>query len=157
MQPITPFLFAIFAVILWVYTFFCVDPNHYLVINSGWNSNLIEANLLCYLISALGLCLAVFYSFIEKFLYSRTLVAVHIWSYLALIIVVVLWDNNIFSLQEAIDAQVYNSVGELKGRYKNVLDKDHLYRILFWILLTTQTIGLVNLLLSFSKVNKFKV
>lgn len=156
MQPITPILFATFATLLLAYTYCFVDPDHYLLINTGWTSNLIESNVLCYLLAALGICLALVYRYIGKLLFSKTLIMVHLIAYIILLLIVVLWDRNIFSLQQAIDSQSYNTLGQLKGEYKNVLDKDHLYRVLFWIFLTFQTVVLLNLLLSFSKARKLK-
>lgn len=154
MQMINSILFAIVALILTAYTSFCVDVNHYFVINAGWNTNLIEAKLVCYLIGGLGFCLSIFYAFIFNDLYSRTLVYIHVLLYTLLAVNVVLWDNNIFSLQDVIASQGYNSIGQVKSEYSNVVDKDHAYRVFFWILLATQTVGLFNLLLGFIKPSK---
>lgn len=153
MHYINSIAFFIVAIILSCYTFFWIDPHHYFVINAAWNSNLIEAKLTAYLISGLGVCLALFYVFFTNILYSNRLIYLHIILYTLLAINIILWDSNIFSLQEIVDSQTYNSLGEIKSEYSNVLDKDHAYRVCFWILLSTQTIGLLNLLLGFFKPN----
>lgn len=154
MKSTSSITFALVALILLVYTFFCVDQHHYFLINAAWNSNLIEAKMVAYLIAGLGFCLSLFYAVFCNLLYSRTLVVTHIVLYFLLVVNVILWDNNIFSLQEVVASQGYNTIGEVKSEYSNVIDKDHAYRVFFWLLLATQTIGLLNLVLGFFKSNK---
>lgn len=154
MQMINSILFAIIAVLLSVYTWSFVDPNHYFIINLGWNTSLIEAKMTFYLIAGLGIALAIFYAIFSGVLYSKRLIYLHVFLYLLLVINILLWDNNSFSLQEVVESQGYNSIGEVKSQYSNVADKDHAYRVFFWILLSLQTIGLFNLLLGFFKSNK---
>jgi len=154
MKSTNPILIAVIAFLLLIYTYFCVDPNHYFVLNAGWDTNLIEARIACYLIAGLGFCLSVFYAIFSNVLYSRLLIHLQIALYLCLAIVLILWDNNIFSLQEVVDSKGYNTLGEVKSEYSNVIEKDHTYRVLFWVLLCLQTIGLLNLILGFFKTNK---
>ncbi|MGN0004130.1 MAG: hypothetical protein ACI35V_11925 [Sphingobacterium composti] len=145
--------FAILAILLFVYTFIFVDDTHHLVLNAGWETNLIEAKWLFYLVAGIGVCLWGFYHFFGSCLYSEGLIYLHIVSYLILIVVLILWDNNSFSIQEAVDSQSYNSLKDLKTDYHDVMDRSTLYRSLFWLLLLIQPIGLVNLLLGFIKPN----
>lgn len=151
MQLISPIMFAIFAMVLGIYTFFFVDPTHYFLINAAWDSNMIEVKMLSYLIAGLGVCLALFYAFFSKILYSKGLIALHIILYFLLCLILILWDNNIFSFREVVASQLYSSVGDVRHEYQNILDKDHAYRVLFWVFLFLQTIGLFNLVLSFFK------
>lgn len=154
MKMTSSITFALVALMLLIYTYFFVDPHHYFVLNAGWSTNLIEAKMVCYLMGGLGLCLAAFYAFFCKLLYSNRLVVIHVVLYFLLAINVILWDNNIFSLQDVVDSKGYNTIGQVKHEYNNVIDKDHAYRVFFWILLFLQTIGLLNLLLGFFKSNK---
>lgn len=154
MKFTSPIILAIIALLLLVYTYFFVDPTHYFVLNAGWDTNLIEARVACYLIAGLGFCLAGFYAVFSSVLYSERLISMQIIFYFLLVAVLTLWDNNIFSLQEVVDSNAYNTLGEVKSEYKNVIEKDHTYRVLFWILLCLQTIGLLNLILGFFKSNK---
>jgi len=154
MKYANPIIFAVLALLLFVYTFFCIDQHHHFLINAAWDSNLIEAKMVAYLVAGLGFCLAFFYTIFSPVLYTEKLVFLHVLLYLALVVNIVLWDNNIFSLQEIVDSQGYNHIHEVKGEYGNVVDKDTAYRVFFWILLSTQTIGLLNLILGFFKSNK---
>ena len=154
MKSTSSITFALVALVLLVYTYFCVDQHHYFLINAAWNSNLIEAKMIAYLVAGLGFCFSIFYAVFYKVLNSPTLVIAHILLYFLLVINVILWDNNIFSLQEVVDSQGYNTIGEIKSEYSNVIDKDHAYRVLFWVFLVAQTIGLLNLVLGFFKSNK---
>lgn len=145
--------FAIIAMLLFVYTFIFVNETHLFELNLGWETNMIEAKWLFYLVAAIGICLWVFYHFFIIDLYSEGLVYLHLFSYLLLAVVLVLWDNNSFSLQEAVESQSYSSVQDIKSDYHNVMDRSAIYRSLFWLLLLLQPIGLVNLLLGFIKPN----
>ncbi|MCA5006658.1 hypothetical protein [Sphingobacterium bovistauri] len=145
--------FTVIALLLFIYTFVCVNETHHFELNAGWETNLIEAKWLFYLVSAIGIGLWVFYHFFAKNLYSEGLIYLHVISYLLLAIVLIFWDNNSFSLQEAVESQTYNSVEEIKSDYHNVMDRTDLYRSLFWLLLLIQPIGLVNLILGFIKPN----
>ena len=146
-------LFAVIAILLFAYTFVFVNETHNFVINAGWETNLIEAKWLFYLIAGMGLCLYGFYYFFGSLLYSQELIYIHIISYILLAIVLILWDNNSFSLQEAVDSQSYNSVRHMRSDFHNTLDRLIIYRYLFWILLLIQPIGLLNLMLGFIKSN----
>jgi len=145
--------FAVIAVLVFVYTFVFVDETHNFVLNAGWETNLIEAKWLFYLVAGIGVCLWVFYYFFASSLYSEGLIHLHIASYLILAIVLILWDNNSFSLQEAVESQSYNSVREIQNDYQEVNDRSSIYRSLFWLFLLIQPIGLLNLLLGFIKPN----
>lgn len=154
MKYINPIIFAVVALLLFVYTFFYIDEHHHFLINAAWDSNLIEAKMVAYLMVGLGFCLAFFYTIFSPVLYTEKLVFVHVILYLLLAVNIVLWDNNIFSLQEIVESQGYNHISEVKGEYGEMLDRDEMYRVFFWVLLCTQTIGLVNLLLGFIKSDK---
>lgn len=145
--------FAVIAVLLFVYTFTCVDETHHFELNAGWQANLIEEKWLFYLVAGIGVCLWGFYSFFAKYLYSEGLIYLHVISYVLLAVVLVLWDNNSFSLQEAVESQTYNSIQDIKSDYHDIMDRTDIYRSLFWLLLLLQPIGLVNLLLGFLKPN----
>ena len=119
------------------------------LLNAGWESNLIETKWLLYLVVGIGLCLWGFYHFFGSCLYSEGLIYLHIISYFILAAILILWDNNSFSLQEAVESQSYNSVHDLRNDYHEVMDRTTLYRSLFWLFLLIQPIGLVNLLMGF--------
>ncbi|WP_149915028.1 hypothetical protein [Sphingobacterium cavernae] len=145
--------FAVLAILLFVYTFIFVDETHQFVLNAGWETNLIEAKWLFYLVAGIGICLWIFYHFFGTILYSEGLIYLHVISYFILTIVLILWDNNAFSLQEAVESQSYNSVHDLRSDYHDISDRETIYRSLFWLLLLIQPIGLVNLLMGFMKSN----
>lgn len=145
--------FAVLAILLFVYTFIFVDETHQFVLNAGWETNLIEAKWLFYLVAGIGICLWIFYHFFGTILYSEGLIYLHVISYFILIIVLILWDNNAFSLQEAVESQSYNSVHDLRSDYHDTSDRETIYRSLFWLLLLIQPIGLVNLIMGFMKSN----
>ena len=145
--------FAVIAVLVFVYTFVFVDETHNFVLNAGWETNLIEAKWLFYLVAGIGVCLWGFYYFFASNLYSEGLIHLHIATYLILAIVLILWDNNSFSLQEAVESQSYNSVREIQSEYHQVNDRSSIYRSLFWLFLLIQPIGLVNLIMGFMKSN----
>jgi len=145
--------FAVLAILLFVYTFIFVDETHQFVLNAGWETNLIEAKWLFYLVAGIGICLWIFYHFFGKILYSEGLIYLHVISYFILTIVLILWDNNAFSLQEAVESQSYNSVHDLRSDYHDISDRETIYRSLFWLLLLIQPIGLVNLIMGFMKSN----
>lgn len=147
-------LFAAFGVILFLYTFIFVDETHTFVLNAGWEANLIEAKWLFYLIAAMGVCLWLFYHFFASFLYTDSLIYLHQISYILLAFVLILWDNNSFSLKEAVDSNSYSSIHEIRGEYHGVMQRYTIYRSLFWLLLLIQPVGLINLLLGFIKPNK---
>ena len=152
-KKIVYLLFAVMAVLLFVYTFIFVDETHHIVLNAGWETNLIEAKWLFYLVAGIGICLWAFYSFFATCLYSENLIKLHIVSYFIFIIVLILWDNNSFSIQEAVESQSYSSVQAIRSDYHNVMDRTDIYRSLFWVFLLIQPIGLVNLILGFMKPN----
>lgn len=154
MQIKNSLLFVVIALLLLVYTFIGVDDQHHFIINLGWSTTLMDAKIACYLIAGLGFCFASFYAIFSKVLYSNPLIFVHVLLYAMLSAVMLLWDNNIFSMQEMVDANVYYSKGEFKDEYSNVLEWDQVYRVSFWVLLSSQTIGLLNLILGFFKSNK---
>lgn len=142
--------FAIVAVLLFLYTFIFVNETHHFVLNAGWENNLIEAKWLFYLIVGTGICLWGFYHFFAESLFSEGLIYLHVFSFILLAIVLVLWDNTSFSLQEAVESQSYNSIEEIKSDYRNIMDdRTGIYRSLFWLLFLIQPIGLINLLLGF--------
>lgn len=145
--------FVVLAILLFIYTFVFVDETHQFVLNAGWETNLIEAKWLFYLVVGIGLCLWGFYHFYGAHLYSEGLIYLHIVSYLILTVVLILWDNNSFSLQEAVESQSYNSLKDLRTDYHDVMDRSSIYRSLFWLLLLIQPIGLVNLIMGFMKSN----
>lgn len=145
--------FAVLAILLFVYTFIFVNETHQFVLNAGWETNLIEAKWLFYLVAGIGICLWIFYHFFGTILYSEGLIYLHVISYFILIIVLILWDNNAFSLQEAVESQSYNSVHDLRSDYHDISDRETIYRSLFWLLLLIQPIGLVNLIMGFMKSN----
>ena len=145
--------FAIIALLLFGYTFVFVDETHHFELNAGWETNLIEAKWLFYLVVGIGVCLWGFYNFFALSLYSEGLIHLHIALYLLLATILVLWDNNSFSLQEAVESQSYSSVREIRSDYHQVNDRSSIYRSLFWLFLLVQPIGLVNLLLGFIKPN----
>lgn len=147
-------LFAAIAILLFLYTFIFVDETHTFVLNAGWETNLIEAKWLFYLIAAIGICLWLFYYIFGSSLYTDSLIYFHLVSYIILAIVLILWDNNSFSLKEAVDSNAYSSVQEIRGEYQDVMDRYAVYRSLFWFFLLIQPIGLVNLMLGFIKPNK---
>jgi hypothetical protein len=146
--------FAVLAILLFMYTFVFVDETHHLVLNAGWETNLIETKWLLYLVVGIGICLWGFYHFFGSILYSEGLIYLHLISYLILALVLILWDNNTFSLQEAVESQTYNSVHDLRSDYHNVSGRETIYRSLFWLFLLIQPIGLVNLLMGFLKPNE---
>lgn len=145
--------FAVVAIVLFIYTFICVDETHLFLLNAGWETNLIEAKWLFYLVVGMGIALWAFYHFFASILYSEGLIYLHIISYLILAGVLVLWDNNTFSLQEAVESQTYTSLKDIRIDYHEVMDRTTVYRSLFWLFLLIQPIGLVNLLLGFIKPN----
>lgn len=145
--------FGVLAILLFAYTFIFVDETHHLMLNAGWETNLIEAKWLFYLVAGIGVCLWGFYHFFGVNLYSEGLIYLHIVSYLILTIVLILWDNNSFSLQEAVESQSYSSVQDLRNDYQNVMDRSSIYRSLFWLFLLIQPIGLVNLIMGFIRPN----
>ena len=145
--------FAVLAVLLFIYTFIFVSETHVLLLNAGWQTNLIETKWLFYLVAGMGICLWAFYHFFASILYSEGLIYLHFISYLILAVVLVLWDNTSFSLQEAVESQSYSSLSDIRNDYHGVMDRTTIYRSLFWLLLLIQPIGLVNLLLGFIKPN----
>lgn len=146
-------LFILIAVLVFIYTFIFVDETHVFVLNAGWETNIIEAKWLFYLVAFIGICLWGFYYFFAQNLFSESLIGLHIVLFFLLAVVLILWDNNSFSLKEAVDSNAYSSVREIKTHYHLNQDRSGLYRILFWIFLLCQPIGLVNLILGFLKPN----
>lgn len=145
--------FLAIGILLAIYTFIFVDNTHNFMLNFGWENNLIEAKWLMLLIAGMGVALALFYYFFADNMYSNTLIHTHVVFYFLLALILVLWDNNSFSLQEAVESQSYSSVREIRKDYHDIADRSNYYRGAFWLMLILQPIGLVNLLLGFLKTN----
>lgn len=146
-------LFLAIALILFIYTLLCVNETHVLVVNVGWENNVIEAKWLLYLIAGMGVCLWGFYHIFASALYTESLIYVHIITYFILCVLLVLWDNNSFSIKDAVDSNSFTSVHQVRSEYHEIQDWSSFYKSMFWMFLMLQPIGLVNLLLGFLRSN----